>query len=105
MSKILKFFADAQDDIRRTVDGLPNSGGVQSGTLNNVLAWVLSIAGLAAVGVIIYGGIKYLTAQGDPGKIKQASQIIAYALIGLIVVMLAGAITAFATGAIGGAAQ
>ena len=105
MSKILKFFADAQDDIRRTVDGLPNSGGVKSGTLNNVLAWVLSIAGLAAVGVIIYGGIKYLTAQGDPGKIKQASQIIAYALIGLIVVMLAGAITAFATGAIGGAAQ
>lgn len=95
-------------NIQKTVDSLPNSGdnGVGDGwLLNNVLAWVLSIAGLAAVGVIIYGGIKYLTAQGDPGKIKQASQIIAYAVIGLIVVMLAGAIVAFATGAIGGAAQ
>ena len=105
MSKIMKFFADAQADIQSTVNSLPNNGGVGQDTLNNVLAWVLSMAGIAAVGVIIYGGIKYLTAQGDPGKIKQASQIIAYALIGLIVVMVAGAIVAFATGAIGGAAQ
>ena len=108
MRKISKIFGDAMGDIQETVDSLPNSNngnGVGAGLLNNVLAWVLSIAGLAAVGVIIYGGIKYLTAQGDPGKTKQASQIIAYAVIGLIVVMLAGAIVAFATGAIGGAAQ
>ncbi len=106
MDKALRFFAKAEDEIRNTVENkLPNNEGVGQGTLNTVLAWVLAMAGLAAVGVIIYGGIKYLTAQGDPSKIKQASQIIAYAIIGLVVVMIAGAIVAFATGAIGGAAQ
>ena len=107
MDKIVRIFADAKSDIENTVNSLPNSKseGVGSGTLNNVLFWVIGIAGIAAVGVLVYGSIKYLTAQGDPGKVKQASQIIAYALIGLLVVALAGAITAFATGAIGGTIQ
>lgn len=105
MNKVVQIFGKAKDDIENTVNNLPNSDGVDSGTLNNVLFWVIGIAGLAAVGVLVYGGIKYLTAQGDPNRIKQASQIIAYALIGLLVVALAGAITAFATGAIGGTIQ
>ncbi len=105
MDAIIRLFGSAKDEIQGTVNNLPNNNGVGVGNLNNVWFWVYSAAGLVAVGIIVYGGIKYLTAQGDPGKIKQASQIIAYALMGLIVVLLAGAITAFATGAIGGAAQ
>lgn len=84
---------------------LPNQGGVTAdGLLNNVLLWLVTIAGLAAVAVIVYGGVKYNTAQGQPDKVKQASQIIAFGVVGLVVVILAGAITAFATGIIGSAA-
>lgn len=87
------------------LDNLPNKNGVTSSNLTTVLYWVFAIGGLVAVGIIVYGGIKYQTSQGDPGKTKQASQILAYAIIGLVVVMLATAITAFVTGAIGEAAK
>ena len=43
--------------------------------------------------------------QGDPGKIKQAGQTIAYAAIGLAVVLLAAAITNFIAGAAAGTAS
>lgn len=99
---VLTVLANAQDKVKDTINNLPNSSGVAGGNLNNVIYWVMGAAGLVAVGVIVYGAIKYLTSQGDPGKAKQASQIIAYAIIGLIVVMLATAITYFALNVIGG---
>lgn len=105
MKNILAIVADAQSDINDKINDLPNSGGVGTGTLTNILFWVYGLAGLIAVAVIVYGGIKYTMSQGDPGKMKQASQILAFAIVGLIVVLLAGAITAFLTGMIGGAAQ
>lgn len=106
MKGILAFFADAQSDISNKINNdLPNNGGVTADTLLNILYWVYGAAGLIAVAVIVYGGIKYIMSQGDPGKTKQASQILAYAVIGLVVVLLAGAITAFATGMIGGATE
>ncbi|MBR5621450.1 hypothetical protein IKW75_03170 [Candidatus Saccharibacteria bacterium] len=105
MKNILAIIANAQSDINDKINDLPNSGGVSASTLTNILFWVYGLAGLTAVAVIVYGGIKYVMSQGEPAKMKQASQILAYAVIGLIVVLLAGAITAFATGMIGGAAE
>lgn len=90
---ILRILADAKTDVEGKINALPNNAA--SGNLNNVLNWVYAVSGVVAVGVIIYGGIKYITSQGDPGKAKQASQIIAYALVGLAVVGLAAAITNF----------
>lgn len=92
-------------EVCESIQDLPNSdGGVTSGNLANVLYWVYAAAGIIAVAVLVYAGIKYLMSQGEPAKVKQASQIIAYAIIGLIVVLLAGAITAFVSNIIGGAA-
>lgn len=105
MSEILKIVGDSMQAIEDKINSLPNSGGVTPEYLGNVLNWIYAVAGLIAVGVIIYGAVKYNTAQGDPGKTKQASQIIAFAVVGLVIVLLAGVITAFATGTIGGAAQ
>lgn len=105
MNEVLKFFGDAKSEIENKINNLPNSGGVGQNTLTNILYWIYALGGLVAVAVIIYGAISYNTAQGDPAKTKQASQIIAFAVVGLIIVMLAGAITAFVTGAIGEAAQ
>lgn len=90
--------------VEEAINKLPNSNGVSPAFLGNVLNWIYALAGLIAVGVIIFGAIKYNTAQGDPGKVKQAGQIIAFAVVGLVIVLLAGVITAFATGTIGGAA-
>lgn len=100
-----KDYTGAEKEICIETYKLPNSEGVGEGMLTNVLFWVYGLAGLIAVAVIVYGGIKYTMSQGDPGKMKQASQILAFAIVGLIVVLLAGAITAFLTGMIGGATQ
>ena len=51
---------------------------------------------------IIIGGVKYMTSQGDAAKIKSAKDTILYAVIGLIVALLAFAITNFILGALGG---
>ena len=88
-----------------TIEQLPNSGGVTSGNLTNVLYWIYAAGGIICVAVLVYAGIKFLTSQGEPAKTKQASQIIAYAIIGLIIVLLAGAITAFVSNIIGGSAN
>lgn len=101
----MQFLADAMGDIKDTVNNLPNSSGVTSGNLTNVLYWIYAAGGIIAVAVLVYAGIKYLSSQGDPAKTKQASQIIAYAIIGLVIVVLAGAITAFVSNIIGGAAE
>lgn len=59
--------------------------------LNIVFTWVAVIA----VIVIIIGGILYMTSQGDPGKIQRAKGAILYAVIGLVIVLLAFAIVNF----------
>lgn len=106
MINVVRIVGDAMSEIEQTVNNLPNSEtGVTSGNLTNVLYWIYAAGGIIAVAVLVYAGIKFLMSQGDPAKTKQASQIIAYAIIGLIVVLLAGAITAFLSSIIGGAAK
>ena len=72
-------------------------GDVKS-ILNTVYFWVAVIA----VIVIIIGGVKYMTSQGDAGKVKSAKDTIMYAIIGLIVTLLAFAITNFILRSVGG---
>jgi len=59
---------------------------------------VFWVAGIIAVGVIIFGGVRYSISQGDPGKVKKAKDTIMYAVIGLVVTLLAFAIVAFVVG-------
>ena len=67
--------------------------------------WAYSAAGVIAVVFIIRGAFQYLTAQGDPGKVQKATRTIIYAVVGLVVVLLAAAITAFVMSSVGGAMQ
>jgi hypothetical protein len=46
--------------------------------------------------MIIFGGVRIVISQGDAGKVKQARMMIVYALIGLVVAILAGVIVSFA---------
>lgn len=47
---------------------------------------------ILAVIVVIYAGFLILTAAGDEEKVKKAKNIIIFAIIGLVVIYLAGAI-------------
>jgi hypothetical protein len=45
--------------------------------------------------MIIVGGIRYTTSNGDSGRIKAAKDTITYAVVGLVVAILAYAIVNF----------
>lgn len=66
--------------------------------LANGLNIVYLLAAIIAVIVIIIGGILFTTSAGDSGNVTKAKNMILYAVIGLIVIISAYAITAFVVG-------
>ena len=70
------------------------SGGLV-GMIQTIINVVLSIVGIIAVVVVIFGGFTYMTSAGDPGKITKAKNTIMYGIIGLIIALLAYAIVNF----------
>ena len=63
--------------------------------IKNVITTILIILGMVAVIMIIVGGIRYTTSNGDASAIKSAKDTILYAVIGLVVALLAYAIVNF----------
>ena len=59
---------------------------------------LLFLAAAIAVLIIIIGGIRYIISTGDAARIKQAKDTIFYAIMGLIVAILAYAIVNFVIG-------
>lgn len=60
----------------------------------------IKIAGYTAAGFVIWGGIKYIKSQGDPGQFNEARQVIYNALFGLLLAMISVAIVNFIAGAL-----
>lgn len=69
---------------------------VQSG-LQNVLNIVFTLAGLLAVIFIIIGGLKYTLSGGDSAGLKSAKETITYAIVGLIVTLVAFGVVNYVT--------
>lgn len=66
--------------------------------INGVLNTVYFAAGIVAVIVIIVSGIFYSISQGDASKIKRAKDGILYAVVGLVIIMLAFVLTNYVIG-------
>jgi hypothetical protein len=84
---------DAKDDV---CSGITSAGGSCSDNgsgLTHVIRTVIRIislvAGIAAVIMIMIGGLRYTTSGGDSSKVAGAKSAIMYAIIGLIVVIFA----------------
>lgn len=70
--------------------------------VKNIISILFWIIGILAVIVIIYAGITFITAAGNPSKVAQAKTMIIYAVIGLAVAILSYAIVNFVVGASSG---
>ena len=66
-----------------------------TGTIKNVGNIIVFITGAISVLMIIIGGLRYVTSGGDQGGITSAKNTILYAVIGLIVSVMAYAIVNF----------
>ncbi len=56
---------------------------------------IVGVLSLVSVIFIVVGGINYMTSAGDAGKIEKAKKTILYAVIGLVICVLAFAIVNF----------
>ena len=93
----------AQADISTTpppVTGITSIGGVFAliSQIFNILFWLLIV--LAAI-FIILAAFSYLTAGGDPEKIKTANQKVIYAAVAVVVAVLAKTIPSIVCSFIG----
>ena len=74
------------------------SGASVTNNILNVINVAIGFIGLVAVVVIVFAGQRFLSATGDPGRIKQAKDMILYAGVALVIAALAFAIVNFVAG-------
>lgn len=79
--------------------GTCDGGGTDIQRVIAVVLQILSIvAGVAAVIMLIIGGMKYITSNGDASGISSAKNTIIYALVGLVIVAFAQLIVRYVLG-------
>lgn len=66
-----------------------------------ILDILLRLAAVVAVGFVVYGGVQYITSQGEPDRAKKALGTIINALVGLAIAVLSVSIVAFIGNRIG----
>ena len=71
-------------------------------TLDKILNWLFWVVGIASVIMLIYGGLRYVVSAGNAEGVKGARNTIIYALIGLVVAILAKAIATYVLTEVGG---
>jgi len=86
--------SDEQELSNMIESRLPNAAA-DSNYIQNIFNGVYGIAAIVAVAFIIVGAVNYIMSSGDPSKVAKAKNTIMYAVIGLVIVVLASAITAF----------
>lgn len=96
----VSYAADPAKDIRSGVSAI---GGGQTksfeSNLQTIVNILLYVLGAIAVVMIVIGGIRYTTSNGEASQIKSAKDTILYSVIGLIVAIMAYAIVNFVVGA------
>lgn len=65
-----------------------------------IVATILAVLGVLLVVLIIYAGFLWMTSQGDATKTKKSKDMIFQAIIGLLIIFAAYAITNFVIGAL-----
>lgn len=68
------------------------------GFLGSIQTWLLSIVGVLALLFVVYGGFLYVTSGGNKERLETAKKTLTYAIIGLLLVVMAGFIFNILTG-------
>ncbi|MBI4599880.1 hypothetical protein HY732_03070 [Candidatus Uhrbacteria bacterium] len=88
-----------QNIIRNNLNNTGNLSGYANKTLpeavGNIILALISILGVIFVVLIVYAGFKWMLAQGDEQKTKEALGLIINSIIGLAIILAAYAIAYF----------
>jgi hypothetical protein len=73
----------------------PNLQTSPEALIGRIVKTALSVLGVIFFGLMLYGGFRWMTARGEAKIVEQAKDIITAAVIGLVIVSAAYAITHF----------
>ena len=101
-------YAECVDEVQTLANGAacakspdqPSTLFGTGGIFSTIVKAVLYVLGAISVIMLVYGGIRYTTSGGAAASITAAKNTIMYAIIGLIVAILAFAIVTFVIGSI-----
>lgn len=92
-------FAACKDAVECMTSGANKAGGATNNTVPDLLRIItnvlLFLLGGIAVIMIVVGGIKYVTSNGDSAAMTSAKNTIMYSVFGLIIAIAAYAIVSF----------
>lgn len=94
-SKIYSQTFNTAEGTYRTDQEMITPGATIWVTVNRAIRYMLGILGVLAVIMIVYAGFIWLTAGGNDQQLQKAKKILRQAIIGLIIISFAYAITAF----------
>ncbi len=79
-------------------------GGTQtlSGLISNLTTWIVGILAGVATLFLTIGGLRYLTAGGDPGQVEKAKTALKSAAVGYLLAVLAPLIVSILASLVGG---
>jgi len=63
--------------------------------VTDILNFFIYFSAVVAVGLIVYSGILYITATGEPDKIQKATKALTAAIIGMVIVFIARFLVVF----------
>ena len=100
---IVNFVSDA---IGITPQNMPEDTGLFTGTLSEALTSIinaaLTLVGVIALGTMVYGGFRWMTAAGSEEQAGEAKRILTAGVIGLIIIIISWAVVNFVIGAVRG---
>jgi hypothetical protein len=76
------------DNGSTTCDETSGGGKGVNGVISTAVNILSSIVGIAAVVMVIVGGVKYITSGGDSNKVGAAKTTIMYALVGVLIAVM-----------------
>ncbi len=89
------------ENLKASAASTAGAAGVTSGNtdlpklIGNMIGAALGLLGVILVCIIIYAGFLWMTAQGSEEKVKMAKKMISNAVIGMVLIFAAYAITNF----------
>ena len=104
MSVLATFLADASSSIASGA-GTACGGFCNTNTINTVfrnLASTLTfLIGSVSVIMVIVGGLRYVTSRGNAKAVEEAKNTITYAVVGVVIAIVAFALVSFVAQSIG----
>jgi len=84
-------------DTAATEPGLIPTSGVTDipSMVGKIVSVALQFVSLLFLIIIVYAGIRWMTANGDPGKVKEARSWMIHAAIGLLVTLMSYQVVAY----------